>query len=80
MELNSSNLLQSQEDETSPTEESLYDLDYIVKRPPDQDEDDDDDDDDDEDEYFDSDDDDDYIFVTVNTLKNISADVSGRNQ
>ena len=46
--LNSSNLFQSQEDETSPTEESLYDLDYIVKRPPDQDSDEDDDDDDDD--------------------------------
>ena len=52
MELNSysSNLLQSQEDETSPTEESLYDLDYIVKRPPDQDSDEDDDDDDEDDD------------------------------
>ena len=42
--------LQAPEEETTTTEESIYDLDYIVKRPSEDDDKDDDDDDDDSEE------------------------------
>ena len=42
--------LQAPEEETTTTEESIYDLDYIVKRPSEDDDDDDDDEDDNDDD------------------------------
>ena len=47
--------LQAPEEETTTTEESIYDLDYIVKRPSEDDDDDDDEDDNDDSEEEDCD-------------------------